>query len=146
MFGGFVRSVKYLYDVVVSGGSLNNVTIGATTPGAVYNVAQVTTHAASENVTAASMYGNYHRITGAYTVTLPAAVVGMHASFRATSAAIFSIDCQGADSFSLGGTTLAAGNKITSDGNSGARVELSCDVANLWVVKNITGVVIDGGA
>lgn len=106
----------------------------------------ITTHSASENVTAASMYGNEHLVTGAYTETLPATVLGMHAPFRATTATIMSIDCQVADAFVLGGVVLAAGNKITTDGSAGVEFEVICLVANRWTVRNITGVVIDGGA
>ena len=106
----------------------------------------ITTHSATEAVTAATLYGGEHLITGAYTVTLPAAVLGMGAPFRCTTAAVASIDCNAADAFVLGGTALTAGNKITSDGTAGAELELICLVANRWSVRNVTGVWIDGGA
>ena len=106
----------------------------------------ITTHSATEAATAASMYGNHHIITGAYTVTLPTAVLGMSATFEATTAAIFSIDCQGTDLLKLGGVELAAGNKITSDGSAGVKCEVVCKVATKWSVQNIEGIIIDGGA
>ena len=106
----------------------------------------ITTHSASEAATAATMYGNNHLVVGAYTVTLPAAVLGMSAKFRATTAAVMTLDCQAADSFVLGGTTLTAGNKIATDGSLGVEFEVICLVANRWTVRNITGTVIDGGA
>jgi hypothetical protein len=106
----------------------------------------ITTHATTEAVTAISMYGNLHRITAAATVTLPAAVVGMSGIFLATTAAVFSVDCNAADHFLLGGTALTNGNKISSDGFAGSFVHITCSVANEWVVTNTGGLFIDGGA
>ena len=106
----------------------------------------ITTHSATEAVAAATMHGNDHIITGAYTVTLPAAVLKMRATFRCTTAAIASIDSTAPDAFVLGGTALTAGNKITSDGVAGSEVELVCLTANQWTVRNVTGLFIDGGA
>lgn len=105
-----------------------------------------TSHAATEAATAATMYGNFHNVTGAYTVTLPSAVVGMSATFNATTAATYSLDCQSADHFVLAGTALTAGNKITSSGFAGDQVEVICTAANTWTVKHISGVFIDGGS
>jgi hypothetical protein len=106
----------------------------------------ITTHGATENVTAISMFGNVHRITGAYVLTLPAAVVGMSGIFLATTAAVFSVDCNAADAFSLAGTALTAGNKLTSDGYAGTFVEVTCTIANVWTVTNTGGLFVDGGA
>ena len=148
------------YAAVV-GGAIDGTTIGATTPstGAFTTLSNsgiqtaaggvkysITTHSATEAVTAATLYGNDHLITGAYTITLPAAVLGMSAKVRCTTAAIGSIDSTAPDAFVLGGTALTAGNKITSDGTAGAELELICLVANRWSVRNVTGVWIDGGA
>lgn len=106
----------------------------------------ITTHSGSENVTAVSMYGNWHNITGAYTATLPAAVVGMSGTFNATTAAVFSVDCQAADHFVLAGTSLTNGNKITSDGYAGSQVEVVCTEANTWRIRHVAGIMVDGGA
>ena len=133
------------YAAIVAG-TIDGAPIGSTTPAAVNSVKTVVTHSASENVTAISMYGSEHIVIGAYTETLPAAVVGMWAPFRATTAAVMTLDCQAADSFILGGTTLTAGNKIATDGSLGVEFEVICLVANRWTVRNITGTVIDGGA
>lgn len=120
--------------------------IGGTTPGAVYSVLQVTTHSATEAVTAATMYGNAHKITGAYTVTLPAAVVGMSATFRASTAAAFSVDTNGADHFEMfDGTVLDAGDKITSGATKNEFVTIYCESANTWIVIGQNGAFSDGG-
>lgn len=108
--------------------------------------ALIVSHSASENVNAYDMYGSEHLITGAYTVTLPAAVVGMKATFTATTAAVFSVDCNGADQFILAGTALTAGNKITSPGTAYDSCEVICLTANKWTVRKTNAVFVDGGA
>ncbi len=105
----------------------------------------VITDSSTGNTTADQMRGQTHRVTGAYTRTLPTAVVGMNALFRATTAAVFSLDCQGTDNFILDGATLTAGYKISSPGAIGNAVYVECTVANKWdVYANCT--MIDGGA
>jgi len=121
-------------------------TIGATTPPVVYDTKRVVTHSATEAVLAADMYGADHLVIGAYTDTLPAAVIGMHARFMATTAAVFSLDSNAADQFRLGGSLLTAGYKISSDGALGAECEVVCRAANIWEVINTNCVFIDGGA
>lgn len=122
-------------------------TIGETTPGAVYSVLQITSHSATEAVTAATMYGNVHKITGAYTVTLPAAVVGMSGTFRASIAAVFSVDTNASDHFeTYDGTVLDAGDKLTSSGVKNEWLDIYCESANTWIVRRQGGVFIDGGA
>lgn len=105
----------------------------------------ITSHGASESATAATMYGNFHTITGAYTVTLPTAVAGMSATFHATTAAVYSINPADADVITLSGTALTAGNKITSDGSAGCQVELVATGAGAWTTRHMTCVHIDGG-
>jgi len=70
----------------------------------------------------------------------------MHGRFYATTAAVFSVDCNGADHFVLGGTALTAGYKVTSDGSAGAFFEWECTAANTITIffSNVT--FIDGGA
>lgn len=103
-------------------------------------------HSASENANAADMYGKVHLVTGAYTVTAPAVVIGMHGKFRATTAAIFCVDVQSADHHILGGTALTNGNKICSAGNAGDEIEIDAEAANTWRDSNNNGIFIDGGA
>ena len=62
------------------------------------------THAGAEAASAVSMYGGWHNVTGAYTITLPAAVIGMSGTFTATTGAVMTLDCNGADHFDLSGT------------------------------------------
>ena len=106
----------------------------------------VVTHSGSEAATADQMYGSEHIVTGAYTVTLPAAVVGMSAKFTATTAAVMTLDSNASDQFILGGTALTAGYSIDSDGSAYAMCEVVCLTANKWVVRNTNVVWIDGGA
>jgi hypothetical protein len=106
----------------------------------------IVTHSATESATANQMYGDEHIVTGAYTITLPAAVVGMNAYFTATTAAVFSIDSNGADQFILAGTALTAGNKITSPGGAYDQCQVVCHTANKWTVRNCNAVFTDGGA
>jgi hypothetical protein len=103
-------------------------------------------HGASENANASDMYGQIHLITGAYTVTVPAVVVGMNARFRATTAAVACIDVQAADSHVLAGTALTAGYKICSDGYAGSEIELDASAANSWRDTNANGLWVDSGA
>ena len=120
--------------------------IGETTPGAVYSVLQVTSHATTEAVTAATMYGNVHKITGAYVVTLPAAVVGMSGTFRASTAAAFSVDCNGSDHFEMfDGTVMSAGEKLTSSATKNEFVTIYCESANTWIVIGQNGAFTNGG-
>lgn len=106
----------------------------------------ITSHSATENVTAVTMYGGIHKITGAHTLTLPSAVVGMGGIFRASTATAFSLDCNAADHFELfDGTVLANGNKITSSGIKNGFVTLYCEVANTWIIIGENGTFTDGG-
>lgn len=122
-------------------------TIGDTTAGNIYGKVPIVTHSQTEAALAVNMYGCLHRITGAYTLTLPAAVIGMSAVIRSTSAAAFSVDCNGSDHFELfDGTVLADGNKITSSGAKNESVTIICEVANTWIIVGQSGAFSDGGA
>ena len=105
----------------------------------------IVTHSGSEAATADQMYGSEHIVTGAYTVTLPAATIGMSAKFTATTAAVMTLDSNAADQFILGGTALTAGYSIDSDGSAYATCEVVCLTANKWIVRNTNVVFIDGG-
>lgn len=103
-------------------------------------------HSASENVNAADMYGKAHIITGAYTETLPAAVVGMHGLFRASTAAAFSLDCNGSDHFEMfDGTVMSAGQKQTSGGTKNEWIYVVCESANTWITYSVNGPFTNGG-
>jgi hypothetical protein len=104
------------------------------------------THATTEAATAATLYGTTHLVSGAYTVTLPAVAIGMHGRFYATTAAVFSVDCNGSDHFVLSGTALTAGYKVTSDGSIGAMFEWECTAANTITIYFSNVTFIDGGA
>lgn len=105
------------------------------------------THSASEAVNASDMYGKTHITDGAYTQTLPAVSVGQWGSFcSGTTAAVFSVDCNGSDHFVLTGTALTAGNKITSDGSAGACFDFEVRTANTITIKYSNVTFIDGGS
>lgn len=106
----------------------------------------IVTHSGAEAATADQMYGSEHIVTGAYTITLPAAALGMSAVFTATTAAVLTLDSNAADQFILGGTALTAGYSIDSDGSAYAMCEVVCLTANKWIVRNTNCVFIDGGA
>lgn len=107
----------------------------------------VTSHGASESITAATMYGNMHLVTGAYTLTFPALVVGMSGRIRATTAAVYSLDLTtGTDIIILNGTALTAGYKATSNGEINNQMAFRCDISGYIVVNSDFGLAIDGGA
>jgi len=107
----------------------------------------ITSHSATEAVTAVTMYGNVHRITGAYVVTLPAAVIGMSGTFRASTAAAFSVKAGASDHFEMfDGTVLDAGDKVTSSAAKNEFVQIYCESANTWIVIGQNGAFSDGGA
>jgi len=106
----------------------------------------ITSHSATENVTVASMYGNIHVITGAYIPTLPAAVIGMSGLFRASTAAEFSLDCNGSDHFEMfDGTVMSAGEKQTSGGTKNEFIQVYCESANTWITIGQNGPFTNGG-
>lgn len=107
----------------------------------------VTSHSATEAVTAATMYGNLHKITGAYTLTLPSAVIGMSAVFRASTATAFSVKAGASDHFEMfDGTVLDAADKQTSGGTKNEFIQIYCEVANTWITCGISGAFSDTGA
>lgn len=99
-----------------------------------------------EELPAWALEGQWYDVSGALTYLLPAAQLGMHATFNATSANVFSIDCNAADHFVLDGTALADGHKISSPGAAGNQVEIVCNAANTWTIRHKSGTFVDGGA
>ncbi len=73
----------------------------------------------SHTLDADSCKGYVFYVTGARTITLPAAVDGMSMSFFTIGANAISIDCNGGDLFMLDGTALSDGDKITNTSTSG---------------------------
>ncbi len=115
--------------------------------GRVLGDAVIVTNGSTANVAAKDMRGQTHVVTGAYTLSLPTAVVGYNATFYASTAAAYSIDVvTGTDVIVLNGTALTAGYKATSDGTINAEVFVECRVAGKYTITAITGLFIDGGA
>ena len=126
--------------------------IGSTTPAAgaftdlTGNVV-VITDSASGDVTAAQLRGQTHVVTGAYTLNLPTAAVGYRAKFKASTAAVFSLDLStGTDVIVLNGTALTAGNKATTDGTIYNELVVECRVTGKYDIASWMGLAIDGGA
>jgi hypothetical protein len=135
------KSQNYLS---ATGGTIDGTVIGGTTPEAGSFVESVITHGATETATAISLYGDIHKITGAYVVTLPSAVIGMGGVFRASTAATFSVNPNDSDHFEMyDGTVLDAGDSIASGGTKNEFVQIYCESANTWIVVGINGAFTD---
>ena len=138
-------------DVALSGGTIDGAMIGATTPAAgTFTVLScgvpVITDSATGNVTPAQMQGQTHVVTGNYTLSLPTAVVGYHAMFMASTAAVFHLGViTGTDVIVLNGDALTAGNKATSDGSIYTQCYVECRITGKYTVMSMKGLFIDGG-
>jgi hypothetical protein len=105
------------------------------------------TDSGTGNIAANKMYGQIHRITGAYTLTLPTGAIGMNATFRATTASTFSVKAGESDNFIMLGTALHDADKITSVGNAGDTVSIYWDdVVSAWIADSMNALFTDGGA
>jgi hypothetical protein len=76
-------------------------------------------HATSHTLTASELYGAVYYVTGAGTLTLPAAAAGMHFSVITIGAIAVSVDPNGSDLIYLDGTALDDGDKITNTSTAG---------------------------
>jgi len=109
--------------------------------------AVIVTDSATGNVSASQMENQTHNISGAYTLSLPTAVVGYKAKFVALTAAVYSLDVvTGTDVIILNGTALTAGYKATSDGTIYNEVDVECREAGKYMISSQLGLMIDGGA
>lgn len=99
------------------------------------------------DVAVSTMDGGVEKITGAYTRTCPAFVVGMNALFRASTAAAFSIKAGASCHLEMfDGTVLDNGDKISSGGTKNEFLHIVCEVANVGIVIGQNGAMTDGGA
>lgn len=107
----------------------------------------VLTNGATADITSSQMRGQTHLVTGAYTLDLPTAAVGLSSTFIATTAAVFSLDLEtGTDIIILNGVALTAGNKVTTDGTVNATLYVESSATGYYRVNTIVGVASDGGA
>ena len=107
---------------------------------------QVVTVASTRNITVNEMTGQTLLVTGAYTPSMPSAVVGRKGKFMATTATVYSIDLQtGTDVIYHNGTALPAGNKITSDGTIRNTISCECNVTGIYECNSVLGLATDGG-
>ena len=110
---------------------------------AVAQAGLVEAHTADDTLTAAEMYGSVHTsvgASGAVTLSLPAAVVGMHAFFRVGAAQELRLDPNGTETIALPSTGVqgAAGKYLTANAD-GETVAIRCDSAGEWSVYGFTG-------
>jgi len=143
-------------DIIATAGNVNNGTLNTvssledgslTLTGAVHASLDIVTHGSTEAVTAATMKGSVHVITGAYVVTLPDAVIGMSGVFRASTAAEFSVKAAASDHFEMfDGTVISNADKQTSGGTKNEYIYIYCESANTWITIGINGAFTDGGA
>jgi hypothetical protein len=99
------------------------------------------------NVTTANMRGQIHRVTGAYTLTLPAGFAGASGTFFATTASTFSLKPQADQLIRLFGTALDAGDKISSMGTESDEVSIFWDATTgCWRAHRMNVLFTDGGA
>ena len=107
----------------------------------------VVTHNATEGTAASQMKGQFHVVTGAYTISIPTVAIGHQADFMASTAAQMCIDVTtGTDILILNGTALTAGNKVCTDGTINAQLRVKCPIAGKCIVNSVVGLAIDGGA
>lgn len=102
----------------------------------------VEAHTANDTLTTAEN-GTVHTNTGAtgtITLTLPAAVVGLHYYFKVGAAQELRLDPNGTETISLpsSGVPGAAGKYLVADA-IGETVHLLCAVAANWCVMGYTG-------
>lgn len=84
-------------------------------------------------------------------ITLPSATVGQRYTFvdgKPTGTSTFSIDPYSTDiiRYSISSVALSAGDKLTSSGQTGDSLSLSCGATGTWYVTEINGSWTDGGA
>ena len=103
------------------------------------------TVAASRAILTTEVTGHMLVVGGAYTATLPAAVVGRFFEAVALTAAAFSLDVQAGEHWDLAGTALSNGHKITSDGTKGAWCKAMCLTTGVWTLISSNSSFVDGG-
>ena len=107
----------------------------------------ILTQGATATLTATQMRGQINLVTGAYTLSLPTAAVGYNGVYIATTAAAFSLDVITATDISiLNGVSLAAGNKVTTDGTINVTIHVVCTEIGYYRVTVVLGIASDGGA
>lgn len=91
----------------------------------------VATYAANQTLTTAECHGYVIYVTGAATITLPAAAAGMNVVIKVIGAVAVSVDPNAVDKIRLDGTALDDGDKIDCS-TSGGIVHLNYYSADGW--------------
>lgn len=102
-------------------------------------------HEKSSILTEDLLRGQVHRIMGPYTLTLPPAKVGLWGAFGAGVNEVFSVKPSEGESIRLNLTPLVSGNKVTSLGEVGAKINFVCYDNGVWDAISSTAIFIDGG-
>jgi len=134
----------------IDGGTIDSTVIGGTTSAAgtftdLLGLVPVITISANTVLTAAQCKGQIILITGNYTATLPAVVIGGLVTLRATTAAVFYGKANANDRIILSGVALDDGDKTASPGNAGDQITYWGDSAAGWTVVGMIGGHTDGG-
>lgn len=102
-------------------------------------------HDKSSTLSEDTLRGQVHLIMGPYTLTLPSARMGLSGTFIAGAQGVISLKAGPKDHIRLSGTPLANGQKISSMGDTGAKIDLMCLTPNTWETANSNSIFIDGG-
>jgi len=104
-------------------------------------------HTTDGSITAAQMRGHTHVVTGAATITLPAAAAGLHAKFVTIGAIAVHVKAGASDKITLKNTALDDGDKVSNNSTDGDMIEIMANAAgDDWETGIWSGTWTDGGA
>ncbi len=109
---------------------INGATIGPMIDGAIVPV----TISGTGAVAATNLRGQTLRVTGAYTMSLPAVTSGLNADAYPTGAYAICITPNGTDALIVDGVSQTAGYKACTTGSAQDRIQFQYDSAGLWKV------------
>ena len=136
------RATKWLGTGMANDSMAREITmaIDANTVGTVVRTTEA--HTAADTLTAAESGSTHTSVgaTGAVTLTLPAATVGLEFYFRVGAARELRLDPNGSETIALPSTGVAgaAGKYLTANAD-GETVRLACTKAGGWSVFGYTG-------
>ena len=142
----------------IDGGTIDNVTIGATTPAAISGTTgtfngilqgglDVITASANTTLTADQCRGSLVLVSTTCTITLPAVsgvIEGGHLTIYSTGTNLIKLDLDSVDRFILDGTALVDDHMLDSESGAGDYVTVVKDSAAGWTVIGRSGAWTDG--